>query len=117
MAEAAGGKAADLNCIAENGFQMLCGNLVHGVKFFLRSVPHLVFGIIAAVIRLVPDFPILDIVFKSVCPALIIVLYDMLADARPLRIVLRRKDAIGLDIVVILDGFTKAEDRGAIRLH
>ena len=117
MAEAAGGISADLDLVAKDGFQVLCGNLVHRIKLFLRAVPHLVFGIVASVIRLVPDLPILNTVFVAVCPALVIVPDNMLADARPLRIVLRRKDAIGLDIVVILDGFAEAEDRGAICFH
>ena len=68
-------------------FDRTCRGPVEFKKFFSRAVPHVGgFGRkAAAVIRLVPDLPVANVVVKSVCPAVDVVGDDMLADAGALQ--------------------------------
>ena len=74
------------------------------------------FGALARqVVRLVPDLPVRDLPLVAVGPAFGVVADHVLADARPLREVLRREDAVRLADRprVVLDRHAEAE----VRLH
>ena len=86
----------------------------HGVQFAelrKRAAPLLVLDGVLPVVGLVPDFPVGDLPSEAVCPALGVVADHVLADARPLRVVLRRIDAVRLYLAVVLDGHAQAEPR------
>ena len=67
-------------------------------------MPARVGAVVIAAIGLVPYLPIFYSVVKAVCPALVIVAYDMLAYTRPFRKILRR---IGAEFVAMLNGSAK----------
>ena len=85
--------AADLE-VRELGLEVPRRHVVEFAELPPRPAPHLV-AVVDEVVRLVPDFPVGDFVVEAVRPALGVVADDMLADARPLREVLRREDAVG----------------------
>lgn len=81
----------------EFSLQVFCGGFVEIEKLLARALPHhFIFG-------LVPDFPILDIVFNAVCPTLCVVFDYALADFRPFEVVFGREYAVCLDVVVVFD--------------
>ena len=70
-------------------FQMVCRDSVKLEKFLLCAAPVWHRG--GCALGLIPNLPILDSHMESVCPALVIMSYYMLADLSPLIRVLRRK--------------------------
>ena len=79
------------------------------VEIFLhRALPHGIVLDVGHVVRFVPDLPILNTVIKAVCPSLVIVHYNVLADSRPFMKILGRDDVVGLDKVVVFDGYAQA---------
>ena len=60
-------------------------------------------------IRFIPYLPLFDVIMESVCPSLVIMPDDVLADPCPLLIVLRRIDAVFL--CAMLDGLAEAVER------
>ena len=82
----------------EAALQVVRRDAVEFEELFARPLPH------GRVLRFVPDFPVSDVPAEAVRPALVVVADDMLADARPLREVLGRVDAVGLDLLEVLNG-------------
>ena len=81
--------------IRETGFQMRRCDLVKFIKFCRSAAPAaFIRGIIRIQVRLVPDFPVLNIMMVTIRPALIVVGNDVFADHRPLFEVRRRKCVI-----------------------
>ena len=68
-------------------------------------------------VRLVPDLPVLYAVFEAVCPALVVMPYDMLADPCPLAEVGRRVDPVRAYFLIILDCNAEAVYRLRARRH
>ena len=90
--------------LREAGFQMLCGDLVKRKVLLRRSAPRPLVGAVRSgvKIRLVPDLPVTDAVPETVCPALVVMADDMLADLRPLPVILGRVDMVLFDLVLDL---------------
>ena len=87
-------RTADLH-VRETGFQMRRCDLVKFIIFRSSTAPAaLVRGIVFIQIRLVPDFPVLNIMMVTIRPTLIVVGNDVFADHRPLFEVRRRKCVI-----------------------
>ena len=81
--------------IREPGFQMSRRDLEKFIKFCRGAAPAaLVRGIIRIQVRLVPDFPVLNVVLKSVRPTFIVVSNNVFANHRPLFEVWRRKRVV-----------------------
>lgn len=110
--EAAGRVAPDLYLISEALLQVLRGDVVELVILLRRAGPHLVFVSRRLVsVRLVPDLPVLYAVFEAVCPAFIVVPYDVLTDPRPLVVVGRRVDPVRAYLLIIFDRDAETVDR------
>ena len=91
------GGAADLY-VRKAFFQMLCRRDIKIVELLLGAGPGAWIGLPAVIriveVRFVPDFPICDAHLVAIRPAFVIMTNDVLADLRPLLIVLRRINAI-----------------------
>ena len=109
--------AADRNAVAEALLQMLGRDVVQLVKLRRRAAPHVggLHGV--AIVRLVPNFPVADVVVIAVCPPLVVVADDVLADHRPFRGVLGREDTVRLQRLGIFDRDAQTEERLAVNLH
>ena len=91
-------RTADLE-VREALLEVRCRHTVQFKEFAHGAAPALFIDIIRIVrrtVRLVPDFPIFDVIVEAVRPTLGIVTDDVFADLRPLLIVLRRKRAVFL---------------------
>ena len=74
-------------------------------KLVGSTLPAGVGAVCVVAIGLVPDLPIFDAVVEAVSPALVVVTYDMFADACPFEVILGR---IGAVLVAVLDRGTEA---------
>ena len=104
--KAAGGISADLQ-MGEFRLQIFGGNVVQLKELLLGSLPAGIVLDLGLVIGLVPDLPVVQLHVIAVCPSLVIVQDDMLADPRPLCGILGRIDVVRLDRVIVLDGGTQ----------
>ena len=76
------------------------GNSIQIKELRLGTAPCTLIGrIIRIQIRLVPDFPVLDIQMKTICPAFIIMADDMLANHCSLVKILRWNGSVLLDLM------------------
>ena len=110
--ESAASVAADLE-MRELLLQVWRDSAVKPQVFRKRRAPHRIAVHVRVVLRLVPDFPVVDLHLEAVCPAFGIVADHVLADAAPLREVLGRHD-VHRGIAArdeVLDSDTQAEER------
>ena len=102
--------------VGEPALQVLRRNLVK-VEVFVERPPPVEIAegldalVVDVVVRLVPNFPVGDRVPEAVRPALRVMRDHVLADSRPLPVVLRWEDAVGLDAAGVLDCHAEAEIR------
>ena len=98
------GRTADTK-VGETAFEVLYGNLEEIVEFLRGTGPtariHLPLVVVPFQVGLVPDLPVLDVVLEAVGPAFIVMADDVLADLRPLLVVLGRIDSILLQGLVL----------------
>ena len=116
--ESAMRRSPDLQ-VREPFFQLLGDLHIESVVFVDRAQPHQVFRIgielfVAAAFRLVPDFPILDLVFEPVPQSFRVVTDDVRADVDPFLHIGRRVDLVFFDRMV--DGFAEAVENRRIRI-
>ena len=82
--------------VREAGFEVLGGNFIEVEELLRSAAPCAPVGAAFGVkVRLVPDFPIPDVVMIAVCPALVVVTDDVLADFCPF-VKIRRRNGVML---------------------
>ena len=110
VVEPAAPEAADL-LLREARLQVRGRRDIEADELLERPLPHLVELLLGMEVGLVPDFPVRDLHARPVGPALHVMRHHVLADARPLRVVLRREDAVGPPGGAVLDRHAEAEVR------
>lgn len=81
--------------------EVLGGNLVKLEVLLRRPAPGpLLRAVVRVEVRLVPNLPIADVIAVAVCPALIVMPDDMLADRCPLVKIRRRQGVVLADLML-----------------